>query len=496
MSFNTSSHIDTMNTQNSEPGVFDLVSASQVQARNNFLVGWMIAVVLALLAATALALNSAPEVRSIVLIGLYVGAILSAIGCWIAGRAIIEPIINDVRRAKSETQEALRRSEDHAAALAAVIERFNLHRDVMEKHALVSETDARGRFTYVNDSFCRIMGYARDELIGQQHSIINDPSHPEGFWEAMYQTVITGEVWQSEVKNRSKDGQPIYLIQTIAAVRNDDGELIGYVNIGADITEQKKLQEEIVRKNKFAQLGQLTSTVAHEIRNPLGAVRTSTYLLSKKLEKAGSTVDLNKEFDRINNGVRRCDKIITQLLDFSRSKLRDAKSVIIDSWLQEIILEEKDSMPEQVRLELDLTLGPNTANIDADQIYRVVVNLINNSIEAMVGRPNNPIAVPTADPLIKVSTRLVGSNIEISVSDNGPGITDDDLEKIREPLYTTKSFGVGLGIPAVERILENHEGGLRIETDVGKGTTMTAWFPAALEGVDIDNTCQFDRASA
>jgi PAS domain S-box-containing protein len=468
--------------QSSDPtGALDFINGPPADSKTNFLVGWMIAVVLALLGATALAFNMAAEMRSVVLMSLYVGAILSAIGCWIAGRAIIEPIINDVRQAKAETQDALSRSQDHAAALSAVIERFNLHREVLEKHALVSETDAEGRFTYVNDSFCRISGYSREELLGQPHSIINDAEHDDGFWQAMHQIVSSGQVWQSEVSNLRKNGEPFYLIQTIAAVRNDAGKLIGYVNIGADITEQKKLQEEIVRKNKLAQLGQLTSTVAHEIRNPLGAVRTSTYLIGKKLEKSGVEIDFTKEFTRINTGIKRCDKIITQLLDFSRSKLRDAKSVIIDTWVREVVEEERDNIPDRVRVQLDLNVDLHTANIDADQMYRVLVNLINNSVEAMVGRPNSPVATPTENPSILISTHLVGRNIELSVRDNGPGITDENLAKIREPLYSTKSFGVGLGIPAVDKILENHDGGLRIDTEIGCGTTMTAWFPAALE---------------
>jgi signal transduction histidine kinase len=96
----------------------------------------------------------------------------------------------------------------------------------------------------------------------------------------------------------------------------------------------------------------------------------------------------------------------------------------------------------------------------------------------MVGKGNDVIENPTDAPKIEISTRLVDSNIEISVSDNGPGILPEHLEKIREPLFTTKSFGVGLGIPAVDKVLENHGGGLRIETEVGNGTKMISWFPA------------------
>ena len=421
------------------------------------------------------------------LLSLFQAVILSGIASLFVTWLVVNPMISPARDAELASQRALSKALDRSADLTSVLNRLNLQKQVLDQHAIVSESDADGIFTYVNDAFCRVTGYSREELIGKPHSMINGDNHPDDFWMEMYNTVLTGDVWQNEVCNKKKDGTHFWLIQTIAAVKDDRGEITGYIDFGADITEHKNLQEEIIRKSKLAQLGQLTSTVAHEIRNPLGAVKTGTYLIQKTIEKNAKNLDLSNQFRRINNGIQRCDKIITQLLDFSRSKVVNAKNVEIDSWVKEIADEESGNISEKVDIQCDLGLNGQIASIDSDQLRRVLVNLINNAAEAMVGKGNDVIENPTEAPKIEISTRLVDLNIEISVSDNGPGILPEHLDKIREPLFTTKSFGVGLGIPAVDKVLENHGGGLKIETEVGNGTKMISWFPvdAACEKVHL-----------
>jgi signal transduction histidine kinase len=234
-------------------------------------------------------------------------------------------------------------------------------------------------------------------------------------------------------------------------------------------------QDEIVRKGKLAQLGQLTATVAHELRNPLGAVRTSAFVLQRRLKDVapGSEVQL----ERINNGVSRCDTIITQLLDFSRSKSLQLEPVEIDSWLVKLVEEEAQKLPQAVEVECLLGLGTAKAEIDAARMSRVMINLLSNASEAMVGKGDAPEKFLTQSPKITVCTRLVPRGAEIAVLDNGPGIAKENLARILEPLFTTKSFGTGLGLPAVQKILEEHGGGLDIESEEGKGAIFTAWFP-------------------
>jgi PAS domain S-box-containing protein len=249
--------------------------------------------------------------------------------------------------------------------------------------------------------------------------------------------------------------------------------------LNAELSESLKMlfeaQDEILQKSKLSQLGQLTATVAHELRNPLGAVRTSAFILQKRLQ--GKEPALLPVLQRINNGVVRCDEIITQLLDFSRSRALQLEKVVIDSWLEALVREEADKLPRTITIDCALNLGDWTADIDAARMNRVFINLISNAAEAMVGKGEARIDSKDEPPTITITTARSARGIEISVRDNGPGIPPEIMEKIFEPLFTTKSFGTGLGVPAVKNILEQHGGGLEVTTEVGKGACFTAWIP-------------------
>jgi NO-binding membrane sensor protein with MHYT domain/nitrogen-specific signal transduction histidine kinase len=249
------------------------------------------------------------------------------------------------------------------------------------------------------------------------------------------------------------------------------------VELANKIAKLREAQDEIVRKGKLAQLGQLTATVAHEIRNPLGAVRTAAFLIERKV--TGKNLGLEQQIQRINNGISRCDRIITELLDFARSARLVCKAVVVDEWLRQVVEEEVKTLPPVVHVSCDWGLGDMTSAFDTDRMRRVVINLLSNASEAMVGKGKDAKEMVTSNPRIHVATRRAAHTIEITVTDNGPGIAEENLQKVLEPLFSTKSFGTGLGLPAVEKILEHHGGGLRIKSKLGEGTAMTAWFPIA-----------------
>jgi signal transduction histidine kinase len=237
----------------------------------------------------------------------------------------------------------------------------------------------------------------------------------------------------------------------------------------------KDAQDELVRKGRLEQLGQLTATVAHELRNPLGAVRTAAFLLERRVKDKGLGVE--GQLLRINNGVSRCDNIITQLLDFSRTRQVVAERLDLDTWLERLLEEESRRMSTAISLKLELGLDGLDVEFDPARLQRAIINLINNASEAMVGQGNEEARQSTPNPTITVETRLTSQGIALSVSDNGPGIPEELLAKIRDPLFTTKSFGTGLGIPAVEQIAVQHGGSLDIQSQVGKGAVFTITMP-------------------
>jgi signal transduction histidine kinase len=250
---------------------------------------------------------------------------------------------------------------------------------------------------------------------------------------------------------------------------NDDISKLN-IDLKNKMTSLKEAQDEIVRKGRMEQLGQLTATIAHELRNPLGAVRTTSYLLERKLKGLGLEVQL----DRINKGVSRCDNIITQLLDFSRAKAVQRNGVGLDDWVAKILEEEVTRLPEDLTLECHLGVGDAVVSFDQERMRRVLVNLLSNAAEALTD--SKEVAVAKKKKII-IKTAIAGGVATIVVQDNGPGMNDEVRAKILEPLFTTKSFGTGLGLPAVDNILTNHGGGLKIESRLGEGAAFTAWWP-------------------
>ncbi|MFN0192387.1 MAG: sensor histidine kinase [Aestuariivirga sp.] len=257
---------------------------------------------------------------------------------------------------------------------------------------------------------------------------------------------------------------------------NDDVSKLNR-ELHANMQKLRDAQDEIVRKSKMAQLGQLTATVAHELRNPLGAVKTSAFLLTRKLKDKGLGVE--PQLQRIDSGINRCDNIITQLLDFSRTKQLSLEPVDFDQWLGSTLEEQAASLPASIAIMCDLGLDGRKVPIDLPRMQRVVVNLLSNAAEALSRKSDGTVTDVVRDPRIRIETKSAdGGGITLSVSDNGPGISEENLRKIREPLFTTKNFGTGLGIPAIEQILAQHGGHLEITSKEGDGATFTTWLPA------------------
>lgn len=294
-----------------------------------------------------------------------------------------------------------------------------------------------------------------------------------GFWVGRLMKRKYGELEAAHGELSEAHAKSVDDAREIAKINESVSAL--NVQLAENMRRLQEAQDEIVRKGRMAQLGQLTATVAHELRNPLGAVRTSIFLLDRKIKGKGLGVE--QQIERINNGVTRCDGIITQLLDFARSKALHVETAEFDAWLAKTVEEEAEKLPTAVEIELVLGLGELKASFDPARFNRVIVNLMSNASEAMVGKGDDPSKFATAQPRILIESRRTARGIEVSVIDNGPGISEENLRKILEPLFTTKSFGTGLGLPAVEKILDQHGGGLEVSSKQGEGARFTAWLP-------------------
>ncbi len=228
-------------------------------------------------------------------------------------------------------------------------------------------------------------------------------------------------------------------------------------------------QRELISKERLATLGQLAATISHELRNPLGTIRTSMFTITDRIR--GKGLDLDRPLERIERNIIRCDNIISELLDYARDRKPNKEPTLIDNWLAETLAELVTQ--DSITVKQDLVSGANV-EFDRDAFRQVVVNLVQNAEQAMNG--NGPEAC-SPERCLTVSSRTNGSRIEVTFGDTGPGIPREDQAKIFEPLFSTKVYGVGLGLPLVKKILEQHGGGIEISSIEGQGAQAALWLP-------------------
>ena len=232
-------------------------------------------------------------------------------------------------------------------------------------------------------------------------------------------------------------------------------------------------QKELVKNERLAALGQLTATVSHELRNPLGTIRSSVFSISERLDQT-SNADLFKILERAERNVIRCDKIIEELLDYTRAKELNYKIVDLDQWIQKFF--DEFELPEGISLKLDLSAGVD-ASIDVERFRRCLINLVENAQHAILD-----VTHTNHEKCITVQTKADG-RIEINIRDTGIGISEAHLQRVFEPLYSTKNFGFGLGLPIVSQIMELHDGGITITSESNAGTNVMLWLPLIKKGI-------------
>ncbi|HYM72747.1 MAG TPA: ATP-binding protein, partial [Stellaceae bacterium] len=201
----------------------------------------------------------------------------------------------------------------------------------------------------------------------------------------------------------------------------------------------------------------------------LSAIRNTLFTMREIAITSGLTLD--RPIARIQRSIARCDRIIGDLLEYTRAPELRRVPVSFDSWLKVVLAEH--SLPATVTLVEEFAAGDATVRIDADRIRRVVINLIDNAAQAL-----GETAPGTGAQRISVRTSIAGDGgLELAVADTGPGIPSENLARIFEPLFSTKSFGTGLGLATVKQIISQHGGSVGIDSALGRGTCVTIRLP-------------------
>ena len=383
---------------------------------------------------------------------------------------------------RKRTEEALRESE----------ERFRTIFETAQDSIFIK--DRASRYTQVNPAMERLFGFPASRLVGRTDEDIFGKEAAAHIRE-MDTYVLCGEVVEEE-DTRPVGGVPTTFHVIKVPMRNSSGEVIGLCGIARDITERKRAeealreyserleemveartqelrgaQEELIRNERLAVLGQLADGVAHELRNPLGAISNATYFLNMVLEEPSPEV--KEALEILSKEVGTSEKVISSLINVARAKLPTRREVDLNDVLRWTL--SRIAVPENVEVvrQLDETLP--TIQADPDQLIQIFGNTILNGIQAMTEGGRLVVRTFSDEPLEALSPEWVA----VSFTDTGVGISEENLERLFEPLFTTKAKGIGLGLTLAKTLVEGHRGSIEVQSEVGKGSTFTIKLPLA-----------------
>jgi PAS domain S-box-containing protein len=361
--------------------------------------------------------------------------------------------------------------EDITEKRRAELELTKLHRAVEQSPSVVLITDSQGMIEYVNPKFSEVTGYRPDEVVGRNPSILKSGDTSKEEYGELWRTIAAGGVWHGEFHNQRKNGELYWESAAISAVRDGAGNITHYLAVKEDITERKRLEQEVAQRNRelarsqtLAQMGRMASMIAHDLRNPLSSIKMTLQVLRKQ---AGEDAEAG-ELTRISlDQVAYMEAILNDMLTYSRPQQLRREWLDAGKLLDTAIgLARRKIEQHQVRIETDYQQGLPTFPGDPNQLRQVFSNLIVNGVQAMA-------QTALTQRVLRISAAVdfasAGTAIRVEVCDRGGGLGDEAVDKLFEPFYTTRAKGTGLGLAIVRQIVERHCGDIRLLPRDGGG---------------------------
>ena len=385
-----------------------------------------------------------------------------------------QAILRDITERK-EMEEKLRQYSEHLEELVQkrteeLLESEKRYSVLVEEASDGVGIIQDGKVVFVNKKAAEIVGYSKDELIGLPFEKAVDEKYLQLAMEG-YMGRLQGETLPAiaELELIAKTGEriPIEANSTLIHYQGRPATLV----IMRDVRERKQMEEERLKLEKLATIGELATMVGHDLRNPLQAIENATYYLNNELPRLPPFTPIPQKaiemLQIINDSVNYADKIVRDLHDFSATKKPALQKTNINAIVKETLSQVE--APENVELKTELGHPPEI-KADKNMIKRVFLNLAVNGIEAM-----------EKGGTLKVSTKKTKEFIEISFKDTGIGMSKENMKKLFTPLFTTRAKGMGMGLPICKKFVESHGGNIEAESEEGKGTTFTVKLPIQQE---------------
>ena len=385
---------------------------------------------------------------------------------WSDGRIVRLEIATDISdRKRAEAELRL-----HSAALTAAA------------NAIVI-TDKNGSIEWVNPSFTALTGYSATEAIGRNlRELVKSGVQDKALFEQLWRTILKGEVWRGQIMNRHKDGSLYPEGQTITPVKDDNGAITHFIAIKRDLTEQRKMEEQLRQSMKMESVGTLAGGIAHDFNNILSAIIGYGELT---LMKMAVDDQLRSYIENMLEAANRAAVLTKDLLLFSRKRSIDKKQVDLNLIVAKVDKFLTKIIGEDITYSTHLHEEPLPVLADVNQLEQVLINLATNARDSM---PKGGVLTVTTETVI-LNRKFVethgyltpGSFALITVSDTGEGMDEATRQRIFEPFFTTKEVGkgTGLGLALSYGIIKQHEGYITVYSEPGAGSTFRIYLPLA-----------------